>query len=131
MKVFDEIAEFRKWRRKLGGSLGFVPTMGYLHDGHLSLVRRSKADNKHTVVSVFVNPTQFGPREDFDAYPRDIERDESLLKAEKVDAIFMPDADEMYPEGHSTWVEMGGIAGKLEGASRPGHFRGVVHHPFF
>jgi pantoate--beta-alanine ligase len=126
MKVFDEIARFREWRRKLGGTVGFVPTMGYLHPGHIALVRRAKAENKHVVVSVFVNPAQFGPREDFAAYPRDIERDESLLKEEKVDALFMPDLEEMYPERYSTWIDVEGITGRLEGASRPGHFRGVA-----
>jgi len=126
MKVFDEIARFREWRRKLGGTVGFVPTMGYLHPGHIALVRRAKAENKHVVVSVFVNPTQFGPREDFAAYPRDIERDESLLKEEKVDALFMPNTEEMYPERYSTWIDVEGITGRLEGASRPGHFRGVA-----
>jgi len=126
MKVFDEIALFRKWRGKLNGSIGFVPTMGYLHAGHIAMVRRAKAENKHVVVSIFINPTQFGPQEDFAAYPRDIERDKSLLKEEKVDAIFMPDGAEMYPEGCSTWVDVGDIVRRLEGVSRPEHFRGVV-----
>ena len=126
MKVFDEISEFRKWRRKLGDSVGFVPTMGYLHEGHIALVRRAKAENKHVIVSIFVNPTQFGPQEDFAAYPRDTERDKSLLKEQKVDAIFMPDEAEMYPEGRSTWVDVGDIAERLEEAARPGHFRGVA-----
>jgi pantoate--beta-alanine ligase len=126
MKVFDEITRFREWRHKLGGTVGFVPTMGYLHAGHIALVRRAKAENKHVVVSVFVNPAQFGPREDFAAYPRDIERDESLLKEEKVDALLMPDVEEMYPDRYGTWIDVEGITGRLEGASRPGHFRGVA-----
>ncbi len=126
MKVFDDITEFRKWRGKINSSIGFVPTMGYLHAGHISLVRRAKAENKHVVVSIFVNPAQFGPQEDFAAYPRDTERDKSLLKEEKVDAIFMPNGAEMYPEGCSTWIELGDIVRRLEGASRPDHFRGVA-----
>jgi pantoate--beta-alanine ligase len=125
MKVFYEIAEVRSWRHKLSGSVGFVPTMGYLHDGHIELVRRARAENKEVAVSIFVNPTQFGPREDFAAYPRDPERDLSLLKEEKVDMVFMPDAEEIYPPQSSTWVEVGNITERLEGAFRPGHFRGV------
>lgn len=126
MKVFNEIVEVRKWRHKLGGSVGFVPTMGYLHDGHIELVRRAKSDNKEVIVSIFVNPTQFGADEDYATYPRDKENDESLLKAEKVDAVFMPDAEEMYPEQPATWVDVGDIGERLEGAFRPGHFRGVA-----
>jgi pantoate--beta-alanine ligase len=126
MKVFDEIAEVRKWRHKLGGSVGFVPTMGYLHDGHIELVRRAKSENKEVIVSIFVNPTQFGAAEDYATYPRDKENDESLLKAEKVDAVFMPNAEEIYPAKPTTWVDVGDIGERLEGASRPGHFRGVA-----
>ena len=126
MKVYNEIAEVRKWRRKLSGSLGFVPTMGYLHEGHVELVRRAKAENKHTAVSIFVNPTQFGPQEDFATYPRDPDRDQRLLKDEKVDALFIPDVDDLYPEGYKTWVDIENITEPLEGAHRPGHFRGVA-----
>jgi pantoate--beta-alanine ligase len=126
MKVFDEIAEVRKWRRKLGGSVGFVPTMGYLHDGHIELVRRAKSENKEVIVSIFVNPTQFGGDEDYATYPRDKENDESLLKAEKVDVVFMPDAEEIYPAQQTAWVDVGDIGERLEGAFRPGHFRGVA-----
>ena len=126
MKVFNEIVEVRKWRHKLGGSVGFVPTMGYLHDGHIELVRRAKSDNREVIVSIFVNPTQFGADEDYATYPRDKENDESLLKAEKVDAVFMPDADEIYPVEPAAWVDVGDIGERLEGASRPGHFRGVA-----
>ncbi len=126
MKVLYEIAEIRKWRRKASGSVGFVPTMGYLHEGHIELVRRARAENKHVVVSIFVNPTQFGPQDDYATYPRDPERDQSLLKEEKVDAIFLPDADEIYPPQCSTWVDMDKVTGQLEGAFRPGHFRGVA-----
>ncbi len=126
MKVLYEIAEVRKWRRKLSGSVGFVPTMGYLHEGHIELVHRARAENRNVAVSIFVNPTQFGPHEDFATYPRDTERDFSLLKEQKVDVVFMPDADEMYPPESSTWVEIGNVTERLEGAFRPGHFRGVA-----
>jgi pantoate--beta-alanine ligase len=126
MKVLYETAEVRKWRRKLSGSVGFVPTMGYLHEGHIELVHRARAENRNVAVSIFVNPTQFGPHEDFATYPRDTERDLSLLKEQKVDVVFMPDADEMYPPQSSTWVEIGNVTERLEGAFRPDHFRGVA-----
>ncbi len=126
MKVLYETAEVKRWRRKRSGSVGFVPTMGYLHEGHIELVRRARAENKNVAVSIFVNPTQFGPRDDFAAYPRDPERDLSLLKQEKVDVVFMPDAEEIYPPQSSTWVEVGNITERLEGAFRPGYFRGVA-----
>jgi pantoate--beta-alanine ligase len=126
MKVLYEIAEMRKWRRKASGSVGFVPTMGYLHEGHIALVRRARAENKHVAVSIFINPTQFGPEEDYAAYPRDPERDQSLLKEEKVAVLFLPDADEIYPPQCSTWVDVENITEQLEGSLRPGHFRGVA-----
>ena len=126
MKVLYETAEVKRWRRKRSGSVGFVPTMGYLHEGHIKLIRWARAENKNVAVSIFVNPTQFGPREDFAAYPRDPERDLSLLKQEKVDVVFMPDAEEIYPPQSSTWVEVGNVTERLEGAFRPGHFRGVA-----
>lgn len=109
-----------------GKNIGFVPTMGALHEGHLSLVRRSKQDNDITVVSIFVNPIQFGPSEDFQKYPRDIEGDSDKLLKEEVDVIFMPDASIIYPEGFSTYVEVERFSDKLCGAFRPGHFRGVA-----
>jgi pantoate--beta-alanine ligase len=124
MKVLKTIDEMR--RLKLPQPVGFVPTMGYLHEGHLVLVRRAKAENSSVVVSIFVNPTQFGPREDFKAYPRDPERDLALLEKEGTDVVFMPPVDEMYPKNFNSWVEVGKIAERLEGASRPGHFRGVA-----
>ena len=126
MRVATTVAEMRALRRGMSGDVGFVPTMGYLHEGHLSLVRAAREANAHTVVSIFVNPTQFGPGEDFERYPRDTERDLSLLRDERVDVVFMPPVEEMYPEGASTFVEVEGITDVLEGAHRPGHFRGVT-----
>lgn len=107
-------------------TIGFVPTMGALHEGHLSLVRRAKQENDITAVSIFVNPVQFGPLEDFERYPRDIEDDIERLRKEEVDILFMPDAPSMYPGGFSTYVEVGKISERLCGAFRPGHFRGVA-----
>jgi pantoate--beta-alanine ligase len=100
--------------------------MGYLHEGHLALVRRARAESRSVAVSIFVNPTQFGPREDFARYPRDPARDLALLEKEGVDLVFMPEAAEMYPPGFDTWVEVGTITRRLEGRARPGHFRGVA-----
>lgn len=115
----------RKFIRE-GKTIGFVPTMGALHEGHLSLVRRAKQENHIAVVSIFVNPIQFGPLEDIERYPRDIEGDIEKLKKEDVDTLFMPDVSSMYPEGFSTYVEIRGISERLCGAFRPGHFRGVA-----
>ena len=126
MKVLSTIAEFKESRQKIKNSVGLVPTMGYLHEGHLTLVRRAREENKTVVVSIFVNPAQFGPREDFAQYPRDPERDLALLEKEKVDLVFMPSVEEMYPEGFCSWVEVEKVTDKLEGAIRPGHFRGVT-----
>jgi pantoate--beta-alanine ligase len=126
MKIVKTIAELRNLRPKLAEPLGFVPTMGYLHEGHLALVQRAKKENQTVAVSIFVNPTQFGPKEDFKQYPRDPERDLALLKKEGADLVFMPSAEEMYPPNFNSWVEVGKITEKLEGAARPGHFRGVA-----
>ena len=126
MKVIETIDEMRKLRQQLTEPVGFVPTMGYLHEGHLSLVRCARVENSSVVASIFVNPTQFGPREDFKAYPRDTQRDLALLEKEKTDIVFMPSADEMYPPRFNSWVEVSKITKRLEGASRPGHFRGVT-----
>ncbi len=126
MKLIEKIEEMRRIRQQLAEPVGLVPTMGYLHEGHLSLVRRARTENSSVVVSIFVNPAQFSPREDFKAYPRDTRRDLSLLKKEGADIIFMPATAEMYPAHFSSWVDIGGITELLEGASRPGHFRGVA-----
>jgi pantoate--beta-alanine ligase len=112
--------------RGSGRRIGFVPTMGFLHEGHLRLVRRVRALTDLTVVSIFVNPTQFGPGEDFARYPRDLARDADLLSPEGVDVLFAPDVEEVYPAGAGTFVEVAGLSEPLEGASRPGHFRGVA-----
>jgi pantoate--beta-alanine ligase len=106
-------------------TVGLVPTMGYLHEGHLSLVRASRAAADVTVASVFVNPAQFGPKEDFKTYPRDLERDAEMLRAEGTDYLFLPAAEEIYPAGYKTYVEVHDLQDLLCGASRPGHFRGV------
>ena len=125
MRVERTIAEARAALRG-DGSLGFVPTMGFLHDGHLSLMRRAREDNERVAVSIFVNPLQFGPTEDLDAYPRDEERDLELCEQAGVDVIFLPSVEEMYPAGRATNVIVGGITDSLEGAARPGHFDGVA-----
>ncbi len=126
MKVVTEIGEYRKLRKGMPSPVGFVPTMGFLHQGHLALVRQARAENKTVVVSIFVNPSQFGPEDDFAAYPRDPERDLALLEKEGTDIVFMPSAEEMYPEGFNSWVEVEKVSDRLEGALRPGHFRGVA-----
>ena len=126
MWVVKEIAELRELLQELSGSVGFVPTMGYLHEGHLALVKRARAENCVVVASIFVNPSQFGPGEDFKTYPRDLNRDLKLLEREGTDIVFVPSDEEMYPVDFSTWVDVEGVTDVLEGASRPGHFRGVV-----
>ena len=126
MQVINTIAEMRKLRRQLSEPVGFVPTMGYFHEGHLSLVRQARKENPTVVVSIFVNPTQFGPGEDFQDYPRDLNRDLGLLEREKVDIVFVPSEEEMYPRDFNSWVDVEKVTERLEGASRPGHFRGVA-----
>ena len=126
MQVVRKISELRLLRDELDGRVGFVPTMGYLHEGHLALVKQARAENSAVIVSIYVNPAQFGPREDFAAYPRDLNRDLKLLRDAGVDIVFVPTDDEMYPPEFSTWVDVEKVTGTLEGASRPGHFRGVA-----
>jgi len=126
MQVVGPIPEIRALRQKLSGSVGFVPTMGYLHEGHLALVKQARIENSAVIVSIYVNPTQFGPREDFGAYPRELNRDLELLRGEGVDVVFVPSDEEMYPPEFSSWVDVEKVTGRLEGASRPGHFRGVA-----
>ena len=129
MRVITSIESMRNACREVkrsGKSLGFVPTMGALHAGHLSLVQAARSQNAAVAASVFVNPTQFGPNEDLSKYPRDLERDRALLEKEKVDLLFAPAAEEMYPSGAVTWVTVDGLSERLEGKSRPGHFRGVA-----
>lgn len=129
MRVITTIREMMNARAKWHNSrqIGFVPTMGYLHEGHLSLVRQACRENDSVIASIFVNPTQFGPREDLNTYPRDLPRDLRLLEDEEVDVVFTPPAEEMYPAGFVTYVDpTGALAEQGEGASRPGHFRGVA-----
>ena len=126
MKIIKTISEVKKERHNLRGTVGLFPTLGYLHEGHLSLVRQSVQENDYTISSIFVNPTQFGPSEDFNSYPRDFERDLAMLEEEGVEFVFMPSTQEMYPEGYDTWVDIDNITRKLEGSSRPTHFRGVT-----
>jgi pantoate--beta-alanine ligase len=126
MRVVEKAAELKRLKFKLPAPVGLVPTMGFLHEGHLSLVRQARGDNNSLVVSIFVNPTQFGPGEDYACYPRDEARDLALLEKEGVDIVFLPSADEIYPPGFDSYVEVAGLSRRLEGASRPGHFRGVA-----
>ena len=126
MQVVRTIAETRALRRKLSGTVGFVPTMGYLHEGHLALVSQARRENSAVIVSIYVNPAQFGPREDLGSYPRDLDRDLELLRKEGTDIVFVPRDDELYPPGFSSWVDVEKVTERLEGASRPGHFRGVA-----
>ena len=126
MKIVEKIDEMKRLRQQLAKPIGFVPTMGYLHDGHLALVRQASAESRSVVVSIFVNPTQFGPQEDLDSYPRDPQRDLAILEEEKTDVVFMPSATEMYPPQFDSWVEVGKITERLEGVSRPGHFRSIT-----
>ena len=129
MRVISTVADMRQARQQMAGPpwrIGLVPTMGALHEGHLSLVRGARADDDTVVVSIFVNPTQFGPSEDYALYPRDPERDLALLRDLGTDLVFMPSAEEMYPKGFDTHVEVEKLTQRLEGASRPGHLRGVA-----
>ncbi|HSK65788.1 MAG TPA: pantoate--beta-alanine ligase [Anaerolineales bacterium] len=125
MRRVISLPDLRAARLSLPGTVGLVPTMGYLHEGHLSLIRRAREENDHVVVSIFVNPTQFGPKEDLSRYPRDLERDLRLIEPH-TDLVWNPTAETMYPPGYQTWVEVEAMTRPLEGAMRPGHFRGVT-----
>ena len=137
MKVVSTINEIHAARRSFRnvsgdgalrheGTVGLVPTMGFLHEGHLSLIRRARAECDHVVVSIFVNPAQFGPNEDLSKYPRDLDRDLSLIEPLGTDLVWMPTAEIMYPQGYQTWVEVEEVTRPLEGTQRPGHFKGVT-----
>lgn len=129
MEIVRRVQAMREISRQARGrklKIGFVPTMGALHEGHLELVRRIDEMADIVVVSIFVNPTQFGPQEDLDRYPRDLTRDVDLCIEAGVDFLFTPEADEIYPPGPPTYVEVSGLSDRIEGASRPGHFRGVT-----
>ncbi len=126
VKQVVSLEELRAARKSLAEPIGFVPTMGFLHAGHISLVELAKKANASVVVSIFVNPAQFGPNEDLSAYPRDIPKDLKMLADAGVDLVWLPTPDDVYPPGFATWVSVEGVTEPLEGASRPGHFRGVA-----
>ena len=126
MKTLQTLFDLREIRRNMTSPVGLVPTMGYLHEGHLSLVHQARQDCANVVVSIFVNPTQFGPQEDFEAYPRDLPRDLGLLEKIGVDLVWMPERGDLYWPDFQTWVIVKDVAQPLEGAMRPGHFQGVA-----
>ena len=126
MILVTTLEELASARVLLDQPVGFVPTMGYLHEGHISLARRARQECRSVAASIFVNPTQFGPNEDLAKYPRDLERDLRLLEEAEVDLVWTPTAEIMYPPGYQTWVDVAEISLPLEGAQRPGHFRGVT-----
>ena len=126
MKTVASLSDLRAARLSLKGTVGLVPTMGYLHEGHLSLIRRAKAECDHAAVSIFVNPTQFGANEDLSKYPRDLARDLSLIQPLGVDLVWTPTPEIMYPTGYQTWVEVDAMTRPLEGSVRPTHFKGVT-----
>ncbi|CAG0992256.1 pantoate--beta-alanine ligase [Anaerolineales bacterium] len=126
MMIVSSLDELKEARRLLDGMVGLVPTMGYLHEGHLSLIRRAREECDHVAVSIFVNPTQFGANEDLSKYPRDLERDLRLIDPLGVDLVWNPTPEIMYPAGYQTWVEVEALTRSLEGAMRPSHFKGVT-----
>lgn len=126
MEIVHTIEELRKARMKMNGSVGLVPTMGFLHSGHISLVKKAVEECSNVVVSIFVNPTQFSPNEDFAAYPRDLDRDIALLKEAGANLVWAPGAEEMYPAGYQTYITVEEVTRVLEGAMRPTHFKGVT-----
>jgi pantoate--beta-alanine ligase len=126
IRDIKKMSQFSAQKKQSGKKIGLVPTMGALHDGHLSLIRKACQENDVTVVSIFVNPAQFGPKEDLKKYPRDLKKDVFLCSKEKVDAIFFPSSGQMYGKGFKTYINVEGISNKLCGRSRPGHFKGVA-----
>src|ERR1035441_9408175 len=130
MEILRTVSELRQWSRALrsqaGSIVGLVPTMGALHAGHASLIRAAHAACTHVAVSIFVNPTQFGPSEDYARYPRSFDADCALAEAEGAHAVFAPGVEELYPTGAASFVDVEGLSNRLDGASRPGHFRGVA-----
>jgi pantoate--beta-alanine ligase len=126
MKIVSTLVDLRTTRLSLDGTVGLVPTMGFLHEGHLSLIRKAKAECENVVVSIFVNPTQFGANEDLSKYPRDLERDLNLIKPLGVDLVWNPTPEIMYPTGYQTWVKVDAMTRPLEGSIRPTHFKGVT-----
>jgi pantoate--beta-alanine ligase len=126
MIVIETIPDMAYLRNNLKEPVGFVPTMGYLHEGHMSLVKKARAENQSVIVSIYVNPTQFGPKEDLSKYPRDLPRDLAMLEKEGTDVVFFPSDKEMYPDGYDTWVIVENLTKPLEGDVRPTHFRGVT-----
>lgn len=126
MEIVKTVDELRGRLARAPRPIGFVPTMGYLHEGHCALIRRARADCATVLLSIFVNPTQFGPNEDFQRYPRDLARDLGLAKAESVDVVFAPEVETIYPPGFATFVTVEGLTSRWEGEHRPGHFRGVA-----
>jgi pantoate--beta-alanine ligase len=125
VKNIKDIKNIIKIQKKAGKTIGFVPTMGFLHNGHISLINKAVSENDFTIISIFVNPIQFGPNEDYNRYPRDMEGDITKAEEAGADIVFLPSNDEMYPDGYSTYVDVYGITDKLCGRSRPGHFKGV------
>ena len=126
MHTVFTLSDLRTACLPFSGKVGLVPTMGYLHEGHLSLIRRARDECEHVVVSIFINPTQFGPSEDLSKYPRDLDRDLKLIEPLGTDLVWVPTAESMYPQGYQTWVEVEEMTNPLEGAMRPGHFKGVT-----
>tara|TARA_B110000467_G_scaffold44868_1_gene41122 strand:+ start:89 stop:931 length:843 start_codon:yes stop_codon:yes gene_type:complete len=126
MRIISSLSEFKNFRNNLSGTIGFIPTMGALHEGHLSLINKSNHNCEHTVVSIFINPTQFSKGEDLNSYPKTLERDLELLKKNHVDVVFLPTNDTMYPSGYSTFINENTVSRGLEGKSRPTFFKGVV-----
>lgn len=126
MQVIESVNGFRQAHSRAEKPIGLVPTMGFLHEGHMALVRRACSENSTAAVSIFVNPTQFGPSEDFETYPRDMESDLAKLEAAGVDLVLAPPVEEIYPSGFDTYLDVGAIGGRLEGEHRAGHFRGVA-----